>query len=87
MPIYNINSQPFSDTNESSRLTYYTDCTHRIFVESEFAPLRTVVLTQSMSGDGNFDNNQSNIEKENLDPPSPINQIRFQSEREAFGLL
>jgi N-dimethylarginine dimethylaminohydrolase len=67
--------------------------TRRVFVESEFAPLRTVVLTQSEFGGGIFagDDSSGNKEsdrvlrdKKSTGPPQ-VDQARWAAEREAFG--
>jgi glycine amidinotransferase len=63
----------------------------RIFVESEFAPLRTVVLTQSEAGGGPFGGSETPRRRrgrtgEQAGPP-PFDQQKWEAERDAFRVV
>ena len=58
----------------------------RIFVESEFAPLHTVVLTRSEYGGGVFAGDPPSEEKEKTGPPH-VDQALWSAERDAFGKI
>ena len=82
----NESSRLQAGVKETSPLSHKTDVNYRVFVGSEFAPLHTVVLTQSEFGGGLFDGDVSSADNRKISPP-PVDQIRFEAEREAFGQL